>query len=83
VWTAALGKILTIDNLTKRIMVLVNWCCMCKDSCKSVDHLLLYCLVAYDFWSFLFPAFGVHWVMAYKLDVVSYWKGCTEVIVIV
>lgn len=29
-WLAALGKILTLDNLRKRYVILVDWCCMCK-----------------------------------------------------
>ena len=31
-WTATLGKILTIDNLRKRGLILVEWCCLCKES---------------------------------------------------
>jgi hypothetical protein len=38
-WTAALGKILTHDNLRKRSIVVVEWCCMCKKNGESVDHL--------------------------------------------
>jgi hypothetical protein len=30
IWTTSLGKILTIDNLRKRNIVLVSWCCVCK-----------------------------------------------------
>jgi hypothetical protein len=29
-WSAGLGKILTHDNLRKRSIVVVEWCCMCK-----------------------------------------------------
>jgi hypothetical protein len=29
-WSMALGKILTIDNLRKRHVILVDRCCMCK-----------------------------------------------------
>ncbi len=29
-WTAVLGKILTIDALRKRGLIIVDWCCMCK-----------------------------------------------------
>ena len=39
VWTAALGKILTNDNLRKRRVVLVNWC---KAEGESVDPLFLF-----------------------------------------
>jgi len=30
VWTAALNKILTQDNLRKRHVIVINRCCMCK-----------------------------------------------------
>jgi hypothetical protein len=46
VWTAALGKILTHDNLRRRGIVVVEWCVMCKKHGESVDHLLLHCDVA-------------------------------------
>lgn len=46
VWTAALGKILTHDNLCRRGIVVVEWCVMCKKHGESVDHLLLHCDVA-------------------------------------
>jgi hypothetical protein len=45
-WTAALGKILTMDNLRKRHVIVIDWCCMCKRHGESVDHLLLHCEVA-------------------------------------
>jgi hypothetical protein len=45
-WAAALGKILTLDNLKKRHVIVINRCCMCKKNGESVDHLLLHCEVA-------------------------------------
>uniref|UniRef100_A0A2N9EMD6 Reverse transcriptase zinc-binding domain-containing protein n=1 Tax=Fagus sylvatica TaxID=28930 RepID=A0A2N9EMD6_FAGSY len=50
-WTAALGRLLTIDNLRKRHLILVDWCCMCKRSGESVDHLLLHCPMAWELWA--------------------------------
>ena len=38
VWTAALGKCLTIDNLRKRKIWILDWCYMCKCNGESVDH---------------------------------------------
>lgn len=58
-WSATCGKILTIDNLIKRGLWLVNWCCMCHCSGEIVDHLLIQCeivyalLSVYDFWDSL------------------------------
>ena len=45
-WTVALGKLLTIENLRKRNLIIVDWCCLCKQSGESVDHLLLHCSMA-------------------------------------
>jgi hypothetical protein len=40
------GNILTLDNLRKRKVIVVDWCCMCKRSGESMDHLLLYYEIA-------------------------------------
>jgi hypothetical protein len=59
VWLAALRKILTHDNLRKRNVVVIEWCCMCKKNGEFIDHLLLHCEVAYDLWSYIFILFGI------------------------
>jgi hypothetical protein len=43
VWSAALGKIPTIDNLRKRRVIVVDRSCMCKRNRESVNPLLLHC----------------------------------------
>ena len=43
VWIAVLGTILTIDNLRKKKVLILDWFCMCKSNGESVDHLLLHC----------------------------------------
>jgi len=45
-WTAALGKILTVDNLRKQKIIIVDRCYLCKRDGKFVDHLLLHYDVA-------------------------------------
>jgi hypothetical protein len=50
VWMATLGKILTLDNLYKRIIIVVEWCYMCKQSSEFVNHLLLHSEVARASW---------------------------------
>lgn len=35
---AALRKILTLDNLKKRRVIMTYWCCMCKESGESIDQ---------------------------------------------
>lgn len=42
-WITALGKILTLDNLRKQSVIVIDWCCMCKRSGEIVDRLLLHC----------------------------------------
>jgi hypothetical protein len=59
VWSAALGKILTLDNLRKKNMVLVNRCGICKKEEESIDHLLLHCESAQFLWNAFFSRFGL------------------------
>jgi hypothetical protein len=74
VWSAALGKILTHDNLRKRNIVVIEWCCMCKKKGEAIDHLLLHCDTARELWSFMFSLFGVEWVMPQTvLDLLTTW----------
>uniref|UniRef100_A0A2N9GTW6 Reverse transcriptase domain-containing protein n=1 Tax=Fagus sylvatica TaxID=28930 RepID=A0A2N9GTW6_FAGSY len=75
-WTAALGKILTTDNLRKRRVIILDWCCMCKSSGESTNHLLLHCPVAWELWSMVCILFGTLWVMPRSVvDLLSCWKG--------
>ena len=53
-WTVAKGRILTLDNLRRRNICVVNRCCMCKNDWERVDHLLILCPFASDLWSFIF-----------------------------
>jgi hypothetical protein len=76
VWTAAHGKILTIDNLRKRNICIVDWCCMCKHSGESPNHLLLHHEMAQSLWSMVFCLFGVVWVMPGSVvEVLASWMG--------
>jgi hypothetical protein len=62
-WSEALNKILTMDNLIKRHVIVVDKCCMCKRNWESVNHLLLHCDVAYAIWITFFSRFALSWVM--------------------
>jgi hypothetical protein len=76
VWSAALGKILTHDNLRKRNVVVIEWCCMCKKNGESMDRLLLHCEVAHDLWSYIFSLFGIEWVMPRTvLELLTSWDA--------
>jgi hypothetical protein len=73
-WSAALGKIITLNNLRKMHVILVDRCCMCKQNGESVDRLLLHCDVAYALWSALFTHFGMSWVMPRRvIDLFACW----------
>jgi len=73
-WSAALGKILTLDNLRKRHIIIVDRCCLCKRDGESVDHILLHCDVASALWNNIFSRFGISWVMPKSvLDLVACW----------
>ncbi len=76
IWTAALGKILTADNLRRRHVILVSWCCMCKGDGETIDHLFLHCKVAKEMWDTVFNLFGLTWVMPKRVvDLLSCWQG--------
>lgn len=42
-WLATLNRILTLDNLMKRGICIVNRCIMCKQDVESVTHLFVTC----------------------------------------
>ena len=46
-----LGKILAIDNSWKRVIILIDYCYMCKMSGESVDHLLCHCPIVFELWT--------------------------------
>ena len=76
VWTVALGKCLTIDNLRRRKVWILDWCYMCKCNGESVDHLFLHCPIAMDMWAMVFGLFGVSWVMPQSVvGLLACWQG--------
>ena len=48
VWTAVLGTILTVDNLYKRKVLILDWCYVCKSNGELVDHILLHCPIVFE-----------------------------------
>ena len=56
-WTATRDSILTIDNLVKRNLSLVNWCCLCRCNEEIVDHFLINCKFAHALCSEVFLMF--------------------------
>jgi hypothetical protein len=55
--------VLTLDNLRKQDVIVFDRCCMCKRNEESMDHLFLYCEVAFASWNAIFSRFGLSWVM--------------------
>ena len=56
---------------------------MCKCNGESVDHLLLHCPIASDFWSLILGLWslilglhGVYWVMPKSVvELLAHWQG--------
>lgn len=40
------GVILTTKILSKRKVVRISWCLLCKKACEDVDQIILYCKLA-------------------------------------
>jgi hypothetical protein len=80
-WTAVLGKILTLDNLRKKNIIVINRCCLCKADGDTIDHLLLNYEIARSLWYAIFNRFGLSWVMPSKVEgLFAYWwsGGCSR-----
>jgi len=57
---------------------------MCKSSSELLDHLLLPCVDAREFWSLVLSSFGLHWVMCRAVvEVLACWKGRSGSLIIV
>ena len=73
---AALGQILTTNNLKKQKVIILDWCCMCKSSGESINHLLIHCPVAQELWNMILVKFGISWVLPSEVvDLLSCWSG--------
>lgn len=61
-WLALHESIVTMDNLRKRKVIVINACSMCLRDEKSVNHLLLNCRVGWKVWCSLIRGFGYSWI---------------------
>jgi hypothetical protein len=74
-WLVAQGKILTLDNLRRRGLWVLDWCFMCKKAGESVNHLMIHCEYAQELWTMIFCLFGVSWVMPQTTyDLLHCWR---------
>lgn len=63
-----------LDNL-KKMNVVVECCCMCKKSGKSIDHLLIHFAITRKLWNSILNLFGVEWVMPRRvIDLLGCWE---------
>ena len=74
-WTEAMGKIITVDDLRKRRILVIDWCCMCKLAWEIINHFASSfpcCLWAMEY---IFTLFGVVWVMPERVeDLLDSWN---------
>ena len=55
---------------------MVDWCCLCKKSGETIDHLFLHYEVASALWDYIFSVFGLEWVMSSRVvDLFACWRG--------
>ena len=53
------GKALTLDQIQKRGLSLVNRCYLCQMHEESIDHIILHCLKTRALWEMFFTLFRV------------------------
>ncbi|KAF5453608.1 hypothetical protein F2P56_028501 [Juglans regia] len=74
-WFVSHDKILTIENLRKHGICIVDWCYMCNKDSESVIHLFLHCEVAKSLWNVIFGRLGISWVMPKQVvNLIAGWK---------
>jgi hypothetical protein len=64
-----------MDIPRKRAVLVVDYCCMCKRSEESVDHLMLHYEIVRALCNAIFNHGGLAWVMAFSLV----GEGCVAV----
>ena len=59
---------ITVDNLIKQGMTMVEWYCMCKHSGDTYYS-------AMDYWAFVFLLLGVKWVVSNSVqELLQFWR---------
>ena len=57
-WEDTWGKVLTLDQLKRRGMTLMNRCFMCEEDEENIDHLLIYCKNVKMLWNLFLSIVG-------------------------
>ena len=60
-WILLQNKILTLDNLQKRDINVVNRCSLCKEGFEDKDHLFLNCTYSQQVWSSILNYWNISW----------------------
>jgi hypothetical protein len=72
---SGIKKDLSLDNLRKRYVIVMDRYCMCKKCIETLD-LLLHHEVAKDLWVLTFHLFGLEWIMPQMvLELLACWRG--------
>ena len=75
-WEATWGKVLTLDQLKRRGMILVNRCFMCGEDEENIDHLLIHCKSAKMLWNLFLSIFGTSWIFPQTvIHTLLAWQG--------
>lgn len=79
IWTATLGKILTLERTYGRVFCDNRDVIACAKSKESTDHALFHCQIVSTLWQKSFGLFRLVWVMPRRLaDLLACWKGHFE-----
>ena len=66
-WEASWGKALTLDQLKRRGIPLVNRCFLCEEKEETIDHLLIHCSKAKMLWDLLLAITDTNWVFPHTV----------------
>ena len=75
-WEASWGKVLTLDQLKRRGLTLVNRCFLCEVEEETIDHLLIHCSTAKMLWNLLLAIADYKWVFPLTVrQALLAWQG--------
>ena len=66
-WEASWGKALTMDQLKRQGLTLVNRYVMCEEDEETIDHLLIHCKCAKLLWDLFLSIVEISWVFPHSV----------------